>query len=76
MGRTPLRSMADDPSNSMMGYRVFDVGCTELDLNLNLAIFLIIRSSFCPNGAVASVIIAEGLQAAAKGDIDYINRML
>jgi hypothetical protein len=73
-----LRHMADEPNNSMMGWRVFYDGMKGVDstLNLNLAMFLIIRSSHCATGAVARVILAEGLLSASNGHIDDINQRL
>ena len=70
--------MAYDPSNSVMGFRVFYDGNKGVDstLNLNLAMFLIIRSSLCTTGAVARVILAEGLLGASNGHLDHIDLTL
>jgi hypothetical protein len=73
-----LSGMADDPNNLMKGFQVFYDGNKGVDstLNFNLTNFLIFNTTHYATGAVASVILAEGLLGASHGHLEHINRTL
>lgn len=71
-----LHGMAANPSFFAMGFRLILNDSGSLCLNIPMAMFFIIRASIAPKGAVARIILDEGLLAAEKGNLEYINHLL
>jgi hypothetical protein len=71
-----LHRMAAAPGFIASGYRLLTDSSGAPLLNFKFAKHFAIRASIAPKGAIARVILDEGLKAAECGDTNYINHAL